>query len=91
MEITKKFTFSAGHFVPDHPKCGHQHGHNFDLEVTVKGNVKENGMVMDFHDLKSIVGSYVVDKLDHTNLNDRFTVPTSENVGIWIWEQLEEP
>lgn len=46
------------------------HGHNFDLYVTVKGEVNpETGFVMNLKDLSKIVKEYVIKKVDHKNLN----------------------
>ncbi|PRY53894.1 6-pyruvoyltetrahydropterin/6-carboxytetrahydropterin synthase [Arcticibacter pallidicorallinus] len=53
-------------------KCANPnwHGHNYELFVTVKGDVNpETGYVLDLKILKHIVQKYVVDKLDHKNVN----------------------
>ena len=90
MILIKKFTFEAGHYLPGHPKCGTQHGHSWSLKISIEGQVKENGMIMDFSELKGLVDFYVLNYLDHKNLNDQFQfVPTCENLAIWIWSQLE--
>lgn len=88
--LTKSFSFESGHFLPGHPKCGHQHGHSFKLEISVGGLVKENGFVIDFHDLKDIVYRNAVEFLDHRNINDIIKMPTCENISGWIWEKLED-
>jgi len=80
--------FSAAHSIPGHQKCGKIHGHNFRVEVEILGEVKENGMVMDFFDLKKIVNE-VVAKFDHTLLNEQIEIPTSENICLRIYEELE--
>jgi 6-pyruvoyltetrahydropterin/6-carboxytetrahydropterin synthase len=79
-------------------KCNnpHGHGHTYELEVTVEGEVdSETGYVMDFADLKRTVHREVVQKLDRRHLN--FDVPflagvnpTAENIAVAIWRQLEE-
>jgi 6-pyruvoyltetrahydropterin/6-carboxytetrahydropterin synthase len=92
IRITKKFTFEAAHIIPGHPKCGKCHGHSWVLKISVDGEINENGMVIDFHDLKSLISAYVIDKMDHKYLNDEFKfTPTCESLVMWIWEQLEEP
>lgn len=92
MILIKRFTFEAGHYLPGHPKCGTQHGHSWSLEIHIEGQVKEDGMVMDFSALKDLVDFHVLSYLDHKNLNDEFQfVPTCENLAIWIWNQLIEP
>ncbi len=82
-------SFSAAHSIPGHKKCGKIHGHNFKVEVEISGRVKENGMVMDFFDLKKIVNE-VVAKFDHTLLNEQIEIPTSENICLRIFEELAE-
>ncbi|MBC7654270.1 MAG: 6-carboxytetrahydropterin synthase [Oligoflexus sp.] len=70
------------------------HGHNYDLFVTVKGEInKETGFVIDLKDLKSLVIKYVTDKLDHKNLNMDVDfmagkMASTEILAIEIWKQL---
>jgi len=45
-------------------------------------------MVVDFDDIDKIVRSSVIDRLDHSSLNDLIENPTSENTLLWIWSQL---
>ncbi len=78
-------------------KCANEnwHGHNYELIVTVKGEVDpETGFVMDAKQLGELLVEYVCDKLDHRNLNLdvpflKDQLPSTENVAIAIWEQLE--
>lgn len=71
------------------------HGHNYVLEVTVKGEVApETGMVLDLKALKSIINEEIVSKVDHKNLNVDVdflegVIPTAENIAIHIWDILE--
>jgi 6-pyruvoyltetrahydropterin/6-carboxytetrahydropterin synthase len=79
-------------------KCNlpHGHGHNYVLEVTVRGEVDPaTGMVMNLTDLDKVVKNVVMEQIDHKNLNvdvPHFatTIPTSENIVIWLWGQLAE-
>ncbi len=87
MVVGVSTSFSAAHSIPGHKKCGKVHGHNFKVEVEVAGEVKENGMVMDFFDLKREVKE-VIDKFDHTLLNEQIEIPTSENICLHIYEEL---
>ena len=70
------------------------HGHNYDLYVTVKGNLDpETGFVYDVKKLSQLIKSQAVDKLDHKNLNldvDFMAgkLCSTENLAIAIWEQL---
>lgn len=78
-------------------KCANKnwHGHNFDLFVTVKGTPNpDTGFVIDLKELKSIMKKYVVDKLDHKNLNTDVDfmegkLASIENLVVEIWNQLE--
>ena len=79
-------------------KCSNPnwHGHNYTLEVIVAGEVDvETGFVMDLKDLKEIVRNNVISKVDHKNLNldtdfMKGKIPTSENIVIAIWNELED-
>ena len=54
-----------GHRLPFHQgKCINLHGHSYRAEVMLEGDTDPNGMVMDFYDLKVIVGP-LVEQLDH--------------------------
>jgi len=92
IRITKIFTFDSAHQLEDYEgKCRQLHGHTYKLEVTVKGEMGENGMVFDFSILKKVVTERVINQLDHKYLNDVFDFnPTSENMVVWIFEQIDE-
>lgn len=75
MQITTRLEFDAGHRIPDHKsQCRNLHGHRYALEITLSGDiisqkeVSENGMVMDFSDVKKIARESVVDVWDHAFL-----------------------
>lgn len=101
---TRRFTFSSGHrywvdgwSAADNARVFGNltvpHGHNYTLDVTVRGPIDETtGMVIDLSELKRIVGETVVDRFDHADLNAdplfRDRVPTTENIAIVIWGLL---
>ncbi len=87
------FDFEAAHRLPQHAgKCKDLHGHSYHLVVTVERGVsRDTGMAIDFADLKQIVRRAVVDRLDHTYLNDAIDNPTAEILSMWIWNALREP
>jgi 6-pyruvoyltetrahydropterin/6-carboxytetrahydropterin synthase len=75
MQITTRLEFDAGHRIPDHKsQCRNLHGHRYALEITLSGDIisqekaSENGMVMDFSDVKLIARKSVVDVWDHAFL-----------------------
>jgi 6-pyruvoyltetrahydropterin/6-carboxytetrahydropterin synthase len=94
MEIFKKFTIEAAHFLPNLPeghKCRRLHGHSFGVEVHVRGPVQQpEGWIVDFADLK-VAFQPILDQLDHNYLNDveGLENPTSENLVRWIWTRLK--
>ncbi|TYB30888.1 MAG: 6-carboxytetrahydropterin synthase QueD [Candidatus Mcinerneyibacterium aminivorans] len=89
--ITKIFSFGAAHNLDSyHGKCENLHGHNYRLEVSVKGVPDNEGMVIDYKVLKEIINKTVIEKLDHKYLNEVLDFsPTSENLLIWMKEKLE--
>jgi 6-pyruvoyltetrahydropterin/6-carboxytetrahydropterin synthase len=72
------------------------HGHNYELEVTVEGEVDaETGFVMDLKRLKELVEQRVVSDVDHRNLNTEVAWlegvnPSTENVAVAVWGRLVE-
>jgi 6-pyruvoyltetrahydropterin/6-carboxytetrahydropterin synthase len=105
--LTRKAEFSASHYYhsddlsPEENrrlfgKCNNPngHGHNYTLEVTVKGEVDgRSGFVIDLKELKEIMNREVLDLLDHRFLNKEIAefakqVPTTENLAVFIWQRL---
>ena len=80
-------------------KCArpHGHGHNYLLEVTVRGAIDpRTGMVCDLAALQQQVDALVVEPFDHTFLNKDVahfatTVPTAENIALHIADLLSTP
>ncbi|MES2770585.1 MAG: 6-carboxytetrahydropterin synthase QueD [Pseudomonadota bacterium] len=75
MLITRRLEFDAGHRIPDHQsQCRHLHGHRYALEISLQGELvqhdgdPENGMVMDFSELKRLAKIHIVDVWDHAFL-----------------------
>ena len=102
---TRKFTFSAGHryWRPEWSAEENArvfgsltvaHGHNYVLEVTVRGEIDpRTGMVMDLGELKRLVGESVISRFDHADLTQDAlfasgSIPTTENLVKGIWEIL---
>lgn len=106
--LTRKAEFSAAHYYhnPEFSaeenqrifgKCSNLngHGHNYTLEVTVKGEVDaRSGFVVDLKELKDVMHREVIDAMDHRFLNKeiaefRDRIPTTENIAISIWNRLQ--
>jgi 6-pyruvoyltetrahydropterin/6-carboxytetrahydropterin synthase len=107
VSVTRKLDFSAAHrlYRPDWSDernretfgdCSNPrwHGHNYELEVTVSGEVdRETGYVLDLKRLKVLVEELVIGDLDHRNLNIevywlKAVNPSTENLVVAIWKRL---
>jgi 6-pyruvoyltetrahydropterin/6-carboxytetrahydropterin synthase len=110
VQITRRATFNSAHrlFRPEWDqeknleafgKCSNElwHGHNYQLFVTIKGDINPlTGFLVNLKDLSRIMDEYVVEKLDHKNINlevefMKGKMASSENLAIAIWQQLEGP
>lgn len=77
-------------------KCSNPkwHGHNYELYITVKGEMDEStGFLMNLKDLSRIINKFVIDKLDHKNINlevdfMKNKIISSENLAIGIWNEI---
>jgi len=106
--LTRRERFNAAHMLWNENwdeqknievfgKCANRnwHGHNFELFVTVKGEVKQDtGFVINLKNLAKIVNDKVIDKLDHKNLNIdvdfmKGKMASTEVLAIAIWEELD--
>jgi 6-pyruvoyltetrahydropterin/6-carboxytetrahydropterin synthase len=80
-------------------KCSHPnwHGHNFELFVTVKGEIDSKiGYVTNLTNISKLIKELVVDKIDHRNINldvdfMQGQIASTENLALAIWEVLIKP
>ncbi len=105
--VTRRLRFNAAHRIHNPAlsdeenqrlfgKCNNPnwHGHNYVLEVSVRGPVDgRTGYVIDLGALRDVVEREVIDKTDHRNLNldvdyMRGINPTTENVVVAMWRVL---
>ena len=108
--VTRRETFNAAHKlykdewsleknIEIFGKCANPnwHGHNYELFVTVKGEIRsDTGYVIDLKHLSKIIKEKATDKLDHKNLNldvdfMKGKMASTEMRAIAIWNQIEEP
>jgi 6-pyruvoyltetrahydropterin/6-carboxytetrahydropterin synthase len=106
VEIVRKESFSSAHRLYNenwseeknleiYDKCTNCHGHNYTLYVTVRGEIdSDTGMVMNLNELKEIMLTHAVNKLDHKNID--VDIPefkamqsTAENLTYQIWQWLK--
>ena len=104
--LTRRLRFSASHSLnnPTLSKeenmnlfgnCSNNHGHNFELFITLKGAPDpKTGMIINVREIKKIAEKEVIDEFDHNNLNTiqefKTILPTTENICIVIWNRLEK-
>ena len=107
IRLSQKFEFSATHRLHNPQlsdeenrrtfgKCNnpHGHGHNYELQVTLRGEPDENGLLIDVRLFERIVATTVTDRFDHKNLNlelpeFRELIPTVENIARTIHRLLK--
>lgn len=108
--ITRRERFNAAHRLFSNElsdeenlkiygKCSHPnwHGHNFELFVTVKGEIdKKIGYVTNLTNISKLIKELVIDKIDHRNINldvdfMQGKIASTENLALAIWEVLKKP
>jgi 6-pyruvoyltetrahydropterin/6-carboxytetrahydropterin synthase len=106
--LTRRATFSAAHRlwsnyltqeenIALYDKCANPngHGHNYVLEVTVRGTPNAHtGMVLNLTELKQAVNEHVIAEVDHKHLNYDVpwlegVIPTTEVLVVKFWQRLE--
>jgi len=103
--ITKKYRFCASHKYGNSNwseeknyevfgKDYNTHGHNYILEVSVTGPIDQgSGWLVDLKKLGQIVKKYVVNVLDHSQIEVdiewfKGKQPSSENILVWAWGEI---
>jgi 6-pyruvoyltetrahydropterin/6-carboxytetrahydropterin synthase len=103
--LTRRFAFSASHRLNStaldakanactYGLCENIHGHNYRLEVTVRGAIDpKTGFFCNVMDLAEVVKRLVVDPCEHQYLNDlplfKGVITTMENIASRIWGVIE--
>ncbi len=106
--LTRRATFSAAHRlwsnyltqeenIALYDKCANPngHGHNYVLEVTVRGTPNAHtGMVLNLTELKQAINEQVITEVDHKHLNYDVpwlegVIPTTEVLAVKFWQRLE--
>jgi 6-pyruvoyltetrahydropterin/6-carboxytetrahydropterin synthase len=92
-EVTVQQTFAAGHSLRNYKgKCENVHGHNYRVEVTVRGErLDETGLLVDFIEVKRRMKG-VIDYLDHQYINDLKPFdeinPSAENMAKYFYDEM---
>ncbi|HHP7232817.1 MAG TPA: 6-pyruvoyl tetrahydropterin synthase family protein [Xenococcaceae cyanobacterium] len=104
--INRRAKFSASHryWLPELDEAENQrlfglntrfpgHGHNYELYVSLEGELDQYGMVENLSTVKKVIKEEVTSQLDYAYLNDvwsefNITLPTTENIARIIWQKL---
>lgn len=109
ISVSRRVVFAASHRLHNptwtdeknievFDKCNNPngHGHNYVMEVTVTGAPDpDTGYVIDLKIMKSIINKYIVDLVDHKNLNLdvpflKGIIPSVENIAVVFWDILKD-
>jgi len=109
IHITRRERFNAAHRLFRHDftdeqnmevfgKCSNPnwHGHNYELFVTVKGEIDDKtGFLVNLKILSKIIRENVINKLDHKNINIEVDfmhgkLASTENLAVGIWNEIEQ-
>lgn len=90
--IGRSYRFESAHFLPKVPeghRCRNLHGHNYRVEIAVRGTVDARGFVKDFGEVDAEVAP-VVAQLDHRLLNEvpGLENPTAEIIARWFLTRI---
>jgi len=107
LELTHRQEFAASHRLHD-PALGDEenrrlygpcnnpwgHGHNYEVEVCVRGVVPASGMILNLNDLARIMREEIIDRVDHKHLDHDVPflegrITTAENLAIAFWDRLQ--
>ena len=107
IHITRRERFCAAHVLRNENwsdkknlevfgKCANTnwHGHNFELFVTIKGELDpDTGFVLNLKDLSNLIDDKIIQKLDHKNINldvdfMKGKMASTEVLAMSIWEEL---
>lgn len=94
IEIATRRSFEAAHSLPMMPqghKCRRLHGHNYEIEVVLRGELNAAGIVFDYGALDGIVDELIIKVVDHQHLNGIHGLenPTGENIALWSLRRLQ--
>jgi 6-pyruvoyltetrahydropterin/6-carboxytetrahydropterin synthase len=90
--VCRAYKFESAHFLPKVPKehrCHNMHGHNYRVEIVVKGDVDARGFILDFYELDAVILP-LIKLVDHKVLNEvpGLENPTAENIAAWFLSRV---
>lgn len=91
--ISKAFYFENAHHLLNYiGLCENNHGHSYYLQVYIESPInRDTGLCIDYKNLKSIIGKYIIEIFDHKTSNDFMDCnPSVENMLLFMWDRLEK-
>ncbi len=91
--IGRTYRFESAHhlpLLPDGHQCKNMHGHNYRMDLVVRGEIDERGFIKDFAEIDAEVDP-LIRLVDHKLLNDveGLENPTAEVIAAWFYERIE--
>jgi 6-pyruvoyltetrahydropterin/6-carboxytetrahydropterin synthase len=92
-KIGRTYRFESAHHLPLLPeghKCKNLHGHNYRVDIVMRGTLDPRGFVKDFAEIDAEIMP-LIKKLDHRLLNEveGLENPTAEIIAIWFFQRIE--
>lgn len=90
--VTRRYHFESAHRLPKvkaSHKCFRMHGHNYEIEVTIRDTIRADGFILDFAELDELVNP-IIAEVDHRTLNDikGLENPTAELIAQWFCKRI---
>ena len=93
-QVKKVYLTQCSSFTARHGHGGQlaeaSHTHHFAYQVTFYGPLNKEGFLIDFRAVQDFLQHTINPHLDDADLNTLFTNPTTENIAIWIFEQIRQ-
>lgn len=91
--ICRTYRFESAHHLPLLPeghKCKNLHGHNYRVDIVMRGALDPRGFVKDFAEIDAEIMP-LIKKLDHRILNEveGLENPTAEIIAAWFFQRIE--
>jgi 6-pyruvoyltetrahydropterin/6-carboxytetrahydropterin synthase len=92
-KIGRTYRFESAHHLPLLPeghKCKNLHGHNYRVDIVMRGTLDPRGFVKDFAEIDAAIAP-LIKKLDHRLLNEveGLENPTAEIIAAWFFQRIE--
>jgi 6-pyruvoyltetrahydropterin/6-carboxytetrahydropterin synthase len=92
-KICRTYRFESAHylpFVPEGHKCKNLHGHNYRVDIVIRGPLDQRGFVKDFAEIDAEIMP-LVKRLDHKLLNEieGLENPTAEIIAAWFFQRVQ--